>query len=249
MNIIQIQDHAVIKGKQEFPSISVALHGAPLHETTLYVQTADREKWKEALRTTYPVCLDASILLQNLVDASFVEELIGSSVSVSFPLGSHQAFQKLVSTMSEWSKQGVLRVRRKEKERKQPLHNLLVSDLFNLSLAVGEMDRLHIRHSSIQDVEHVIVMIRFKNEAMGHYEFTISREAEPQLYAEWSGREGVVEYNSEDATPFTIEGDVTTSFSSPVAIAPVLFTDTHLKTLRSVHQLFDTSFNLVNGVK
>jgi hypothetical protein len=162
---------------------------------------------QEAIAADCPLFIHAPYYVELLKKQSdLLPSLEGSRASVVFPLNQDSSFTAFAKLLNErnWTENGVLRMKRSKTASSQPILGHLVSDLYMIQQSISPIARISgvsISHEPSK-TEHRIVTIRFSNKSMGHYEYLSSPHVSEDLDLEWSGRDGILEYESHYAKAF-----------------------------------------------
>jgi hypothetical protein len=165
------------------------------------------ESIQEAITADCTLFIHASFYVELLKKQSDLLPLLEDRrASLMFPLTQDSSFVAFAKLLKErnWTENGVLRMKRSKTISSQTILGDLVSDLYMIQQSISPIARISgvsISHEPSKTA-HRIVTIRFSNKSMGHYEYLSSPHVSDDLDLEWSGRDGILEYESHYAKAF-----------------------------------------------
>ncbi|MET3726946.1 hypothetical protein ABID52_000527 [Fictibacillus halophilus] len=162
---------------------------------------------QEAILANSPLYVSAPYYVELLGKKSaLLAQLETRRASILFPLKQNSSFITFTKLLKErnWTNNGVLRMKRSKTDASQSEKSHLVSDLYMIQHSISPISRISgvsISHET-SNTSHSIFTIRFSTNAIGHYEHLSSPHVSEGLDLEWSGKEGILEYESEHAQTF-----------------------------------------------
>jgi hypothetical protein len=162
---------------------------------------------QEAIVANCPLYVHAPFYVELLKNKSdLLSKLKNRGASLVFPLTQDSSFIAFIKLLKErnWTENGVLRMKRSKNTSSKTKTGDLVSDLYMITQTISPISRISgvsIAHEPSKTT-HSIFTIRFSNKSMGHYEHLSSPHVSNELDLEWSGREGILEYESQHAKAF-----------------------------------------------
>lgn len=164
---------------------------------------------QEAISADSPLYVSAPYYVELLEKKSdLLSQLEARRSSLLFPLTQNSSFVAFTKLLKErgWTNNGVLRMKRSKTSSSQSVKGQIVSDLYMIQHSISPISRISgvsIFHKASK-TSHSIFTVRFSTKAIGHYEYLSSPHASEGLNLEWSGIEGILEYESQHAQSFIL---------------------------------------------
>ncbi|MBT2758046.1 hypothetical protein J7E71_19430 [Mesobacillus foraminis] len=134
------------------------------------------------------------------------EHVKNRDVLVYFPLSAITGATKMLTVLKEnqLNKNGVFRLRRRQHQLNPEW--ISSNDIYFLSSIFGRWKTLYPKlvHSSEANISHMLVAVTFENNVMAQLEYTFTRTGRELLEMEWSGRDHVLEYSTEQKALQTV---------------------------------------------
>ncbi|WP_121614121.1 hypothetical protein [Mesobacillus foraminis] len=131
---------------------------------------------------------------------------VHNNVHVYFPLSAIRGATKLLTVLKEkqLNKNGVFRLRRRQRQMNSD--SISGNDIFFLTSIFGKWKTLYPKlvQSSEANISHMLVAVTFENNVMAQLEYTFTQTDGELLEMEWSGRDHVLEYSTEQKALQTV---------------------------------------------